>query len=183
MERLLAFVRGALARRVLHMPFVYLSAGAVNTPSFTSSATPDTETDHWFLKPGVRNGILKSLLVGGKGAGLTQLSGIAYRLKKWFTTATAINTGTALTPAALDPGAPAAKATSATSTGAQFTAGTGGPTFQGGCTSGGASPGGWTAEDPDSAPTLEGSANQSFDLWVASGTASMKFEFNVKHAE
>jgi len=101
------------------------------------------------------------LLVGGKGAGLTQLSGIAYRLKKWFTTATTINTGTALTPAPEDPGAQAAKATSATSTGAQFTAGTGGPTFQGGCTSGGASPGGWTAEDPDAAPTLEGSANQS----------------------
>lgn len=165
------------------MPFVYLSAGAANTTSFTSSGTPDTETDHWFLKPGTRNISLKSLLVGGKGAGLTQLSGIAYRLKKWFTTATAINTGTALTPAPEDPGAQACKATSGTSTGAQFTAGTGGPTFQGGCTSGGASPGGWTAEDPDSAPTLEGSANQSFDLWVASGTASMKFEFNVKHVE
>lgn len=165
------------------MPFVYLSAGAANTPSFTSSATPDSETDHWFLKPGTRNITIKSLIVGGKGAGLTALSGIAYRLKKYFTTATAINTGTSLTPAPMDPGAQACKATSATSTGLQFTAGTGGPTFQGGCTSGAAGPGGWVAEDPDSAPTLEGSANQSMDLWVASGTASLKFEFNVKHAE
>ena len=183
MKQALEILAGALRQRVLHCPFVYLSDGAVNTTSFTSSATPDTETDHWFLKPGTRTVWLKSLLVGGKGAGLTQLSGIAYRLKKWFTTATAINTGTALTPAPLDPGAQAAKATSATSTGAQFTAGTGGPTFQGGCMSGGASPGGWTAEDPDAAPALEGSANNSFDLNVASGTASMKFEFKVKHAE
>jgi hypothetical protein len=126
---------------------------------------------------------MKSLIVGGKGAGLTQLSGIAYHLKKWCTTATAINTGTALVPAPEDPGAQAAKATSATSTGAQFTAGTGGPTLQGAAYSGGAGPGAWVAEDPDSAPTLEGSANQSMDLWVASGTASMKFQFTAKHLE
>lgn len=163
--------------------FVYDSNGAANTTSFTSSGTPDTEQDHYFIKPGTRNVGVLSLIVGGKGAGLTTLSGIEYRLKRWTSTATAINTGTALTPTPVDPGSQAAKATAATSTGAQFTPGTGGPVFVGGCFSGAAGPGGWVAENPDAMPTVEGSANQTIDLFIASGTASLKFNFVLKHAE
>lgn len=164
------------------MPLVYVSDGAVNTANFVSGAI-NTPQDYFFIKPGTRNAGLLSLIVGGKGAGLTALSGISYELEKYPTTSTALNTGTALVPAPADVGFQAAKATAGTSTGAQFTAGTGTKVFVGGCFSGAAGPGGWVAENPDALPMLEGSANQSIDLWVASGTASLNFNFKIKHQE
>ena len=133
-----------------------------------------------FIKPGTRTIAVQSMRVGGKGAGLTALSGISYRLKKYFTTAAA--GGTAITPAPGDPGAQAAKATAGGASGG-VTVGTGGPTFQVGCTSGAAGPGGWTAENPDSMKVLEGSANMSMDLFVSSGTASMNYEAELHHQE
>jgi hypothetical protein len=163
------------------MPFVYSLPSAVLAASFTSSATPDTEIEHQFIKPGARNIAIVSLLVGGKGAGLTALSGIAYRFKKWFTTAA--SAGTAATPAPVDPGQQACKATAGWTAAASVTAGTGGPTFLGGCVSGAAGPGGWVAENPDAMYVLEGTANQSVGLWSASGTASMKFECTTKFQE
>jgi hypothetical protein len=164
------------------MPFVYVSDGAVNTANFVTGGA-NTPQDYFFIKPGTRNVGMLSLIVGGKGAGLVALSGIAYHLEKYPTTSTAINTGTALVPAPSDVGMQAAKATAASSTGAQFTAGTGTKVFVGGCFSGAAGPGGWVAENPDALPMLEGSANQSIDLWVESGTASLNFNFVIKHQE
>lgn len=164
------------------MPFVYNSSGIINTQNFVTGAI-NTPQDYYFIKPGTRNAGVLSLICGGKGAGLTALSGIQYTLEKYPTTATTINTGTAITPAPRDPGAQAAKATAATSTGAQFTAGTGTLVYVGGCFSGAAGPGGWVAENPDALPTLEGSANQSIDLWVASGTAGLNFNFTIAHQE
>lgn len=161
--------------------FIYKTLSAMLATNFTTSGTPNTEVDHQFLKPGTRNISLLSLLVGGKGAGLTALSGIAYRLKKWTTTAAAGGTGATPTPS--DPGVQAAKASCGQSASAGVTPGTGGPTFVGGCISGAAGPGGWVAENPDAMDTLEGSANQSFDLFSASGTASLSFEFTLKHVE
>lgn len=164
------------------MPFVYNSAGIINTQNFVTGAI-NTPQDYYYIKPGTRNVGLLSLIVGGKGNGLTALSGIQYTLEKYPTTATATNTGTALTPAPLDDGAQACKATAATSTGAQFTAGTGTQVYVGGCFSGAAGPGGWVAENPDALPTMEASATKSTDLWVASGTASLNFNFNIRHQE
>lgn len=164
------------------MPFVYNSAGIINTQNFVTGGA-NTPQDYYFIKAGTRNVGVLSLITGGKGAGLTALSGIQYTLEKYPTTSTAVNTGTALTPAPVDVGSQACKATAATSTGAQFTAGTGTLVYVGGCFSGAAGPGGWVAENPDALPTLEGSANQSIDLWVASGTASLNFNFNIRHQE
>jgi len=164
------------------MPFVYNSSSAENGTNFTTNGVANTESDYFFIKSGARNVGVQGLYVGGKGAGLTSISGIAYRLKAFRSTATVINTGTALVPRPRDPGAQAAKATAATSTGAQFTAGTG-PVYIGGCVSGAAGPGGWVAPNADSVPTLEGSANQSIDLFTASGTISLNFEFAIEHIE
>jgi hypothetical protein len=169
------------------MPFVYNSSSAVNGTNFTTNAVANTEGDYYFIKAGTRNVGVQAMYVGGKGAGLTAISGIAYRLKAMRSTATTLNSGTALTPTQRDPGAQNPKATAATSTGvgagnSQFLLGTG-AVYIGGCISGAAGPGGWVAPNADSLPTLEGSANQSIDLFTSSGTISLNFEFVIEHVE
>lgn len=164
--------------------FVYSTLSKLQGENYTTSGTPNTELEPFFLKPGTRNIGVQRLQVQGKGAALTSLSGIVYRLKKWFTTSAA--GGTAAVPSPSDPGAQAAKATAGLGTGgatAVVTAGTGGPTLQCFCGSGAAGPGGWVAANIDDNKTLEGSANQSQDLFVASGTASLNYEFQVDHVE
>lgn len=164
--------------------FIYSTMSKLQSENFATSATPNTELEPFFLKPGTRNIGVCRLMVQGKGAALTALSGIVYRLKKWFTTAGAGGTGAVPSPG--DPGVQAAKATAGLGTGggvAVVTAGTGGPTLQCFCGSGGAGPGGWVAQNIDDNKTLEGSANMSQDLFVASPTASMNYEFQVDHAE
>lgn len=169
------------------MPFVYATSSVQNFGSTTqgmqTSGTANTEIDAFFIKPGTRNIGIQALYVGGKGAGLTAISGIAYRLKKWTTTAS--SAGTAAVPAPRDIGMQAAKATAATGATAQgaVTSGTGGPTFLLGIVSGAAGPGGWVAPNADSLPTLEGSAAQSIDLFSASGTASLFYDFTIEHVE
>lgn len=156
------------------MPFVYKLVTGVLSNNFTTSATPATEIEHQFIKPGTRNIGVISVEVQGKGAALTAITGIAFRLKKWITTAAA--GGTAATPAAADPGSQAAKATAGWTAAASVTAGTGGPTFLGAFGCGGGGPGGWAAKNPDDVYALEGSANQSIGLWSVSGVASMVWE-------
>lgn len=161
------------------MPFIYSSQSAQIATNFATSGTANTEVDQFFLKPGTRNMAVQGLYVGGKGAGLTAISGIAYRFKRWGTTA---SSGGALTPTPRDPGQQAAKATAGAAS-AGVTPGTGGPTYIGGCVSGAAGPGGWVAPNTDSVILLEGSANNSIDLFSASGTISLNFEFAVEHVE
>lgn len=155
------------------MPFVYSIATKAVADTFATHATPGTEIDALFVKPGTRNVAVTLLQVLGRGAGLTALSGIAFRLKRYPTTAAAA--GTAITPGPKDPGAQASKCTAAgASTG--VTVGTGTPIFVGVCGCGAAGPGGWSARDGDSSGVVEGSANQSIDLFPASGTASLNYE-------
>lgn len=163
------------------MPMVYSLPGAVLGNNFSTHATPNTEIEHIFVKPGTRNVALLSLLANGKGAGLTTLTGIALRIKKWTTTSAA--GGTAATPAPQDIGSQASKATAGWTLAASVTAGTGGPTFLGHIGFGGSGPGGWIAENPDAMPMLEGSDNKSFGIWSISGTASMNFEPTLKFQE
>jgi len=165
------------------MPFVYSSQNAQvasGTQGFQTSATANTEVDQFFLKPGTRNIAVNACYTGGKGAGLTAISGIAYRFKKWTTTAS--SAGTPVTPTPRDPGMQAAKATAGGAS-AGVTSGTGGPTYLGGFVSGAAGPGGWVAPNPDSTMVLEGSATMSIDLFSTSGTASLFFDFVVEHIE
>jgi hypothetical protein len=76
----------------------------------------------------------------------------------------------------LDPGAQAAKSTCGF---VIATPGTGGPLYLGGfvCSAGG--PGGWKARTDDQAIGLEGSANQSLDLWTAAPTASLQAAYDI----
>ena len=163
--------------------FVYESLSKAQLENYTTSATPNTEIEVFFIKPGTRNLNIGRLQVQGKGAALTALSGIEYRIKKWTSTAGA--GGTALVPSPSDPGAQACKAVAgiATTTSAAVTAGTGGPVLQVMCGSGAAGPGGWVAANIDDYKTLEGSATQSMDLFSASGTASLLYEFQIGHYE
>lgn len=148
----------------------------------TTNATPLTENDALFVKPGTTRAVwLRQMLIHGRGASLTALSQITARLKKWTTTSSA--GGTAITPSPKDPGYQAAKATAAAAVGA-VTSGTGGPTRLGvafGC--GATGPGGWQAPDLDGAPTLEGAATQSLDVFVSSATASLNYELAGEIAE
>lgn len=161
--------------------FVYhVDCVSVSTTPYQTSATPNTEIDAAFVKPGTRTVGILELIVGGRGAGLTAISGIAYRLKKFPTTGS--SGGTGITPTPRDIGAQAAKSTAGAGTGggtAAVTSGTGTPVYVGGCLSGAAGPGGWTAANDDAMPKLEGSANQSIDLFSASALASLNYEFKL----
>ena len=165
--------------------FVYSSLSKAQLENYTTSGTPNTELEPFFLKPGARNIGVSRLQVSGKGAALTSLSSIVYRVKKWFTTAAAVAGATALVPSPSDPGAQACKATAGIGTAATgvVTAGTGGPTLQAFCGSSASGPGGWVAANVDDYKTLEGTANQSQDLFVASPTASLNYEFQLDHVE
>lgn len=160
------------------MPMVY---GVVPGALQTTNATPNTANDCLFVKPGTgRSVALISLLVQGRAAALTAISGIAFRIQKW--TSTSSSAGTAITPSPRDTGMQAAKATAAYAT-ATVTSGTGGPSLQQAFGCGAAGPGGWVAPNPDAAIVLESGANQSIDLVNASGTASLNFEASAEIAE
>jgi hypothetical protein len=164
--------------------FVYSTLSKLQSENYTTSSSSNTEIEPCFIRPGTRNIGVQRLQVQGKGAALTALSGIVYRLKKWTTTSAA--GGTAAVPAPSDPGAQVAKATAGLGTAggtAAVTAGTGGPTLQCMCGSSASGPGGWVAANIDDNKTLEGSANQSQDLFVASGTTSLNYEFQIDHVE
>lgn len=156
------------------MPMVY-SCSLATAGSLTTNGSANTETDAWFLKAGVRNAALQSMYVIGKGAGLTAISGIAFRIIKFTTASTA---GTGMTPTPKDPGMQAAKATSAS----RPTAGsTRVNRIAFGC--GAAGPGGWVAPNPDSVEMLEGGGALSIDCMDVSGTVSLAYEFSLEFQE
>jgi hypothetical protein len=156
------------------MPMVY-SLSLATAGNVATNATPNTENETFFVKAGVRNVALQSCYVIGKGAGLTAISGISFRVIKFTTASTA---GTAITPTPKDPGMQAAKHTSAS-------APTAGATRVNrlifGC--GAAGPGGWVAPNPDSVELLEGGGGLSIDLLNQSGTASLNFEWSAETVE
>jgi hypothetical protein len=162
------------------MPLVYTSSLATPGNS-TTSGTPGTETDAVYLKPAsavpARNVLLQAAYVIGKGAGLTAISGIVFRIIRATTASTA---GTATTPNPKDAGMQAATAVASTGGTISTTGRTNHVIF--GC--GAAGPGGWVAPNPDSVIAVTSAATQpSVDLLAASGTASLGFEFSVEHQE
>ena len=160
------------------MPLFYtLVPGAIQT----TNATPLTANDCLFVKPGSRTLWVKAIYPTGRAANLlTGISGISYRLEKWFTTSS--SGGTALTPSPNDVGYQAAKQTAGWAVGA-VVSGTGGPTLMLSIGSGTTSPGNWIAPTLDEAYALEGSANQSLDIFCASGAASLNFEQSIGTVE
>jgi hypothetical protein len=156
------------------MPMVY-GISLATAGSLTTNGSANTETETYFVKAGTRNVGLQSMYVVGKGAGLTAISGIAFRIIRWGTASTA---GTSLTPTPKDPGMQAAKATAASRP-------TSGTTrinhLVFGC--GAAGPGGWVAPNPDSIIYMEGSGAQSISCMDVSGTISLAFEFSGEIVE
>jgi hypothetical protein len=116
--------------------------------------------------------------VGGKGAGLTALSGIAFRIKQWTTSSS--TGGTSITPSPVDKRSPAAvtlvRLGASGGTGA-VTSGAGGPNYTGNNSCGASGPGGWVDINPDAAINLDGGANSSTDFFSSSGQPSLSFEF------
>lgn len=159
--------------------FVY---GVVPGALQTSNATPNTENDCFFIAAGSagRSSMLQQLSIHGKGASLTSISGITFRLKKWFTTAS--SGGTGITPSPRDGTVQASKATAGYAV-ATVTSGTGGPTLMLSIGCGAAGPGGWVAPNPDSMPLLEAGSADSLDIFNTSGTASLNFEVSAEIVE
>lgn len=143
--------------------------------NLTTNATPNTETDAFFVKAGVRNVSLQSVYVIGKGAGLTAITGLSFRLIKFTTASTA---GTGITPTPKDPGGQASKCTAASRPTAGATR-VNRVVF--GC--GAAGPGGWVAPNPDSVELLEGGGALSIDMMDSAGLASMAYEFSAEVVE
>lgn len=159
------------------MPAYYnISPGATQT----TNATPATENDCFFIKPGAtRSVMLIALYFQGKAAAATTISGITYRLKQWTSTAAA--GGSALTPAVKGPFL-AAVATAGFSASA-VTAGTGGPTLKGAWGSGSSSPSPWIAPHIDQCYEVDAAATQSLDIFNSSGAVSANFEMSADIAE
>src|SRR6267142_766400 len=113
----------------------------------TTNAVASTTNDCFFVKPGATRAVwIKAIYPTGRGALLTSISGISYRLEKWFTTAS--SGGTGITPTPNSPGTQAAKHTAGFAAGA-VTSGTGGPTLCLSLGSGATSPGNWIAPTMD----------------------------------
>jgi len=150
------------------MPFMYSVAAGAN---YASHATPNTEDAYLALRQATRNFNLTALLVQGKGAGLTALSGISHRVKRWTTAGSG---GTALTPAPRRIGTTAS--TTAADKQTALTPGTVSGVLQLVIGCGAAGPGGWVARDEDSKITVEAGGSDELAAYSASGTASLNFE-------
>lgn len=146
----------------------------------TTNITPGTENDCFFIKPGAtRSLLLTALYFMGKGALLTSISGIIYRLKQFTTTSS--SGGTALTPSVKGPFL-AATATAGAAA-ATVTSGTGGPTLKGAWGSGSTSPFPWMSKNLDEAYEVDAAANNSLDIFNSSLAPSLNFEMDADIAE
>lgn len=162
------------------MPMYYTAVpGAIQT----TNAAPLTANDCMFFAPGAtRTFWLAAIYPEGRGAQLTSISGITYRLEKWFTTAS--SAGTAFTKgnggnlSQNDPGYQNPILTGGFAV-ATVTSGTGGPTLLLSIGSGTTSPGNWMTQNLDFAYSLAAAATQSLDIFKASGTASLNFELSI----
>lgn len=157
------------------MPMVY-GISLATAGNLATNGSANTESNTCSMKPGVRNVALQSLYVLGKGAGLTAISGIVFRVVSFVTASTA---GTGITAAPKDPGMQAAKATVVSSATTAGSARTNHLCF--GC--GAAGPGGWVAPNPDSLIVQQGSGIGSTDVLNASGTVSLNYEFSGEIVE
>lgn len=149
------------------MPFSYGVEGAPATP-YATHATPNTEDPTLVLRQAVRGFELRSMLAHGRGAALTAITGIGYRVRRWTTVGTG---GTAVTPN------PRRIGTTASTTAADkvtaIVAGTISGAYQAAFGCGAAGPGGWVALDSDAAICVEGGSADELDINSVCGVASM----------
>jgi hypothetical protein len=159
------------------MPFVYGVDGAPATP-YATHATPNTEDPTLVLRQATRGFDVQAIYVHGRGAGLTALSGIGYRVRRWTTAGSG---GTAVTPS------PRRLGTTASTTAADkvtaITAGTVSGAYQLAMGCGAAGPGGWVAPNLDSAIHVEGGSADELDINSVAGTASLLHHVHAEIVE
>lgn len=157
------------------MPFVYSIDSGV---TYTSHATPSTEDPTIVIRQATRGVDLQGIYVLGRGAGLTAISGIGYRVRRWTTAGTG---GTSVTPSPRRIGTTAS--TTAVDKQSAITAGTVSGAYQVSFGCGAAGPGGWVARDADSAIHLEAGSSDELDINSISGTASLSHQVSCEIAE
>jgi hypothetical protein len=157
--------------------FVYGIDGAPATP-YASHATPNTEDPTLVLRQATRGFDLRALWVHGRGAALTAITGIGFRLRRWTTAGSG---GTSVTPA------PRRVGTTASTTAADkvtaITPGTVSGAYQLGFGCSSAGPGGWAAMDPDASIHVEGGGSDELDINSVAGVASMLLHVSAEIAE
>lgn len=159
------------------MPFVYGVEGAPASP-YACHATPNTEDPTLVLRQATRGVDLQAIYVQGRGAALTAITGIGYRVRRWTTVGTG---GGAITPSPRRIGT-TASTTAADKTSA-ITPGTVSGAYQLAFGCGAAGPGGWVARDGDSAIHLEGGGSDELDINSVCGVASMLHHVSAEIAE
>lgn len=159
------------------MPFLYGVAGAPATP-YATSGTPNTEDPTLVLRQATRNVDVMAIYVHGRGAALTAITGIGYRVRRWTTAGSG---GTGVTPSPRRIGTTAS--TTAVDKQSAITAGTVSGAYQVAFGCGAAGPGGWVARDGDSAMTLEAGSADEFDINSISGVASMLHDVSCEISE
>ena len=159
------------------MPFVYSIEGAPATP-YACHATPNTEDPTVVIRQATRGVDVQGIYVLGRGAALTAITGIGYRVRRWTTAGSG---GTAITPAPRRVGTTAS--TTAADKVSAITAGTVSGAYQLSFGCGAAGPGGWVARDADSALHLEGGGSDEFDINSVCGVASMLHHVSCEIAE
>lgn len=159
------------------MPFVYSVEGAPATP-YASSGTPNAEDPTLVLRQATRGVDLQGIYVLGRGAALTAITGIGYRVRRWTTAGSG---GTAITPS------PRRIGTTASTTAADkvtaITPGTVSGAYQLSFGCGASGPGGWVARDGDSAIHLEAGGADELNINSVSGVASMLHHVSAEIAE
>jgi len=159
------------------MAFVYGVEGAPATP-YACSGTPNTEDPTLVIRQATRGVDLQAIYVLGRGAALTAISGIGYRVRRWTTAGSG---GTAITPAPRRIGTTAS--TTAADKQTAITPGTVSGAYQLSFGCGAAGPGGWVAPNADSALHLEGGSSDEFDINSVSGTASLLHHVSAEIVE
>jgi hypothetical protein len=159
------------------MPFVYAIEGAPATP-YATHATPNTNDPTVSIRQVTKGVDLQAIYVLGRGAALTAITGIGYRVRRWTTAAV---DGTQITPN------PRRIGTTATTTAwdkvTTLTAGTVSGAYQLSFGCGAAGPGGWVARDADSAIHLEGGGSDELGINSVCGVASMLHHVSCEIAE
>jgi hypothetical protein len=159
------------------MPFCYGVDGAPATP-YACHATPNTEDPTLVIRQVTRGVDVQAIYVHGRGAALTSITGIGYRVRRWTTVGSG---GTAVTPSPRRIGTTAA--TTAADKVTAITAGTVSGAYQLGFGCGAAGPGGWVARDSDSCLHLEAGSSDEFDINSVSGVASMLHHVSAEIVE
>lgn len=159
------------------MPFVYAVEGAPSTP-YATHATPNTEDPTLVLRQATRGFDVQAIYAHGRGAALTTISGIGYRVRRWTTAGSG---GTAITPAPRRIGTTAS--TTAADKQTAITPGTVSGAYQISFGCGAAGPGGWIAPNPDSCIHVEGGSSDELNINSVAGVASLLHHVHAEIVE